>query len=124
MVLWAAFSPDGSCIASVGRDQTVRILNANNGQEELELSGHQDTVYRVAFSPDGGQVATVSGDATVRFWDLATGVALFTLRLPMSPSDPGPWDFDFRCNGPDCWIAVPLIRGKLVLYHLTGIYGE
>jgi WD40 repeat protein len=83
------------------------------------------TPARVAFSPDGGQVATVSADATVRFWDLTTGTALFTLRLPTNSGYPEPlWDFDFRCTGPDCWIAVPLTRGKLVLYHLTGIYGE
>ena len=83
------------------------------------------TPARVAFSPDGGQVATVSADATVSLWDLTTGTALFTLRLPTNSGYPEPlWDFDFRCTGPDCWIAVPLTRGKLVLYHLTGIYGE
>lgn len=70
-------------------------------------------------------MATVSADATVRFWDLTAGTALFTLRLPTNSGYPVPlWDFDFRCTGPDCWIAVPLTRGKLVLYHLTGIYGE
>jgi WD40 repeat protein len=125
MALWATFSPDGSRIASVGRDQIVRILDARSGQEEQALIGHENTVLRVAFSPDGGQVATVSSDTTVRFWDLATGTALFTLRLPTNRASGIPlWDFDFRCTGPDCWIAVPLTRGKLVLYHLTGIYGE
>jgi WD40 repeat protein/energy-coupling factor transporter ATP-binding protein EcfA2 len=125
IVLWAAFSPGGSCIASVGRDGMAHILNARNGQEEQTLIGHENTIYRVAFSPDGGQVATVSGDATVRFWDLTAGTALFTLRLPTNRlGGSSLWDFDFRCTGPDCWIAVPLTRGKLVLYHLTGIYGE
>ena len=125
MIFWAAFSPDGSRIASVGRDLRVRILNACNGQEEQALIGHENTVYRVAFSPDGGQVATVSMDATVRFWDLTAGTALLTLRLPTNSGYPTPlWDFDFRCTGPDCWIAVPLTRGKLVLYHLTGIYDD
>ena len=125
MAFWAAFSPDGSRIASVGRDRIVHILNAHNGQEAQALIGHENTVYRVSFSPDGGQVATVSMDATVRFWDLTTGTALFTLRLPTNSGWPTPlWDFDFRCTGPDCWIAVPLTRGKLVLYHLRGIYGE
>ncbi|MFO1433116.1 MAG: WD40 repeat domain-containing protein [Candidatus Competibacteraceae bacterium] len=125
MVIWVAFSPDGNHIASVGRDYVVHILNARNGQEEQALIGHEQTVLRVAFSPDGGQVATVSADATVRFWDLTAGTALFTLRLPTNSGYPEPlWDFDFRCTGPDCWIAVPLTRGKLVLYRLTGIYGE
>jgi len=103
----------------------VHILNTSNGQEAQALIGHENTVFRVSFSPDGGQVATVSTDATFRFWDLTTGNALFTLRLPTNSGLPTPlWDFDFRCTGPDCWIVVPLTRGKLVLYHLRGIYGE
>lgn len=123
-VFWAAFSPDDNCIISVGRAQPVRTLNARDCQKEQVLIGHEDAVYRVAFSPDGGQAATVSADATVRFWDLTTGAALFSLRLPTNTRPSPLWDFDFRCTGPDCWIAVPLTRGKLVLYHLTGIYGD
>jgi len=122
---WATFSPDGNTIASVGRDQLVRVMSVHDGHLQQTLTGHESTVYRAAFSPDSGQVATVSADATVRLWDLTTGSELFTLRLPTNSGYPTPlWDFDFRCTGPDCWIAVPLTRGKLVLYRLKGVYGD
>ena len=67
--------------------------------------------------PDGRQLATVSSDITVRPWDLATGNELFALRLPTEFRQPSPlWDFDFRCTpAGDCWIAVPLTRGRLAL---------
>ena len=65
-------------------------------------------------------MATVSSDATVRLWDLSNGSELFTLHLPTQVGSSSPlYDFDFRCiPNKHCWIAVPLARGKLVLYDL------
>ncbi len=125
-ILWAAFSPDGTRIASVGRDHLVHILKTSDGSEETAFIGHEDRVFRVIFSPDGKQVATVSMDATLRFWDLTTGKELFALRLPANSGHPIPlYDFDFRCDsesGGNCRIAVPLTKGRLVLYNLGWIY--
>lgn len=85
--------------------------------------GHEQSVFRAIFSPDSSQLATVSSDATVKLWEVKTGKELFTLRLPTNSGYPTPlWDFDFRCvpQG-ECWIAVPLTRGKLVVYGLGGM---
>ncbi len=125
---WATFSPDDSRVATVGLDQRLRILRVYEGDEEQVLTGHEDMISRVVFSPDGEQVATVSTDATIRLWDLIRGVELFALRLPTYlGSSPPVWDFSFHCtplstSGGECWIAVPLIHGKLVLYHLGQLY--
>ncbi|MCP4700909.1 MAG: hypothetical protein GY862_29250 [Gammaproteobacteria bacterium] len=59
----------------------------------------------------------------MRFWDLSNGVELFALRLPALPNPPAPL-WDFRCTPTGCWIAVPLTRGKLVLYELGRIYTQ
>jgi len=118
-LMWANFSPDNKWVASVGRDGVVHIYTTQDGQEQYRLVGHENTIFRAIFSPDSQQVATVGGDATVRLWDLSNGSELFSLRLPMSRGENGPWDFDFRClPNKHCWIAVPLTQGKLVLYDL------
>ncbi|MDM8524858.1 hypothetical protein QUF80_15930 [Desulfococcaceae bacterium HSG8] len=123
-ILWAAISPDGRRVAAVGRDLLVHIFNANTGKAEHAFVGHEQAIWRVEFSPDGGQVATVSSDGTLRFWDLETKTELFSIRLPSHRSPPTPlWDFSFRCTG-DCWLAVPLTSGKLVLYRMEGVYGD
>ncbi len=126
---WANLSPDGQWIATIGERTTVNIYNSQNGQLQYQLNGHENTVYRAIFSSNSQLIATVSSDATVKLWDLNNGNELFSLRLPTNTGFvdgndfyPPLWDFDFRCNSENhCWIAVPLTRGKLVVYGLGGM---
>jgi WD40 repeat protein len=125
-VMWATFSPNQQQVASAGRDWLVNIYSIKDNLLSHSLIGHEQTIHRAIFTPDGHQIISVSGDATVRLWDLHNEAELFTLHLPTTLEDSTPplWDFDFRCTNTsnDCWIAVPLTQGKLVLYHLVGIY--
>jgi len=122
-LMWSIFSPDDQHIVTIGRGQPVHIYSITDKFSKLSLTGHENTIYRVIFSPDGGQVATISSDATLRLWDLHNKNALFILRLPTNIGRPVSFrDFDFRCTPQGCWIAVPLTRGKLMLYELGDIY--
>jgi len=126
-ITWAALSPDNKKIASVGSKHLVYIYTGDNQQITDKLVGHKNTIYRVIFSPDSQQIATVSSDTTVRLWDLNNGNTLFTLQLPEKKDKNTSrtsilYDFDFRCTPQGCFIAVPLYRGKLLLYELGQIY--
>ena len=56
-----AFSPDGKRIVTGSGDQTVKVWDADTGQEVLTLKGHTAQVTSVAFSPDGKRIVSGSG---------------------------------------------------------------
>ena len=64
-----AFDRDGRRIATTSWDGTVKLWDADTGQEVLTLRGHTAGVNCLAFSPDGDWIASGSIDATARIWD-------------------------------------------------------
>ena len=75
-----AFSPDGKRIVTGSEDKTVKVWDAETGQEVLALKGHTDDVSSVAFSPDGKRIVTGSEDRTVKVWDAETGQEVLALK--------------------------------------------
>jgi len=68
-VISVAFSPDGRRIVSGSTDKTLKVWDAESGQETLTLKGHTDYVTSVAFSPDGRRIVSGSWDKTLKVWD-------------------------------------------------------
>jgi WD40 repeat protein len=75
-----AYSPDGRRIVAGYNDNTMRVWDAESGQELRSLRGHEGIVKSVAFSPDGWRIVSGSNDKTVRVWDAERGQELRCLR--------------------------------------------
>jgi WD40 repeat protein/serine/threonine protein kinase len=65
------FSPDGSQVATAGKDGTIKLWDTATGQELTTLQEHRGEVNWVTFSPDGKTMASAGDDGTVRLWDVS-----------------------------------------------------
>ncbi len=74
------FSPDGSRLASIGKDQTLRIWNAATGEQTRAPIGLKGPGQGLSFSPNGRYLATCewNGDK-IQIWSLTTQSVAVTL---------------------------------------------
>jgi hypothetical protein len=80
VVFAAAFHPDGTRLATAGRDRAVWLWDVARGEQVARLQGHTSYVWSLAWSPDGATLASGSGDFTVRLWDTAPLKARYHAR--------------------------------------------
>jgi WD40 repeat protein len=69
----AAWSPDGTRIATYTGNKIGNIWDAGTGEKLLQFSGHIGQVWGLFWSPTGERLATGGYDNTVRVWDTTTG---------------------------------------------------
>lgn len=71
----AAFSSDGSLLATGSADATIRLWETETGKLLTVFEGHSGQVRTVMFSADDSKILTSSADATIRLWSV-TGLEL------------------------------------------------
>ena len=74
-----AFASDGVVAAGGYANGSVRLWDANSGEELRTLSGHRGSVLSVAFTAEGGCLASGGGDGSIRLWDVNSGAELRAL---------------------------------------------
>ena len=76
----AAYSPDGTTIATACEDQIIRLWSATNGGLLAELSGHTNFINHIAFSSDGKKLISSGSDATAKIWDVSSRQEILTIK--------------------------------------------
>lgn len=62
-------SPNGKLIATCSSDKTIKLWDAQTGQLQTTLRGHNDGVSDIAFSYNNMYLASASDDLTIRIWE-------------------------------------------------------
>jgi WD40 repeat protein len=73
-----AVSPDGTLVASGGRDARIVVADASTGAAIARWHAHDGSVWGLTFSSDGRTLASSGGDGVVHLWSRAD------LRTPAS----------------------------------------
>ncbi|MFT3767709.1 MAG: caspase family protein [Minicystis sp.] len=76
VIMAASFCPDGRLLASVGRDQTMKLWDVASGRQIRTFTGtpgDQTDDPTLAWRPDGQWIAVTGGPDGVRVWEVATG---------------------------------------------------
>lgn len=88
-----AFSPDGTLLATVADDSTVRLWRSSDGSPVHVMEGHGNrpkdwrggdvdfiVIESIAFDATGERLITASKDRTARIWDVKSGALLGVLE--------------------------------------------
>jgi WD40 repeat protein len=89
VIISGNFSPDGTRVVSASShniifdpsdSNTIKVWDAQTGEELQTLKSPSDSFKSVNFSPDGTRVVSASDNNTVKIWDAQTGEELKTLN--------------------------------------------
>ncbi len=113
-----AFSPDGARLATVGRDNTLKIWQVEGDQGPVILGESEQPLMCLAFSADGARIASGSLDGTVCLWD----------TKPARPGDGGtvnlgevfPESIDFSPDGRTVAVGTVYPGRRFLQIHDTG----
>src|SRR5713101_1835392 len=83
-VTCATFSSDGKRILSGSEDRSLRLWEADSGEELRAFAGHENWVTAVAWSPDGTLALSASDDMTLKLWHVSRGREVDDLDLSRS----------------------------------------
>lgn len=72
-------SPDGQTVAIGDEFGEIRLYRVADGQIQLQLTAHTNTVTALAFSADGRLLASCAHDQTARIWHTQSGRLLHSL---------------------------------------------
>lgn len=80
-----SWSPDGSRLAFGGADKSVRILNADTGQEQVKFDNHSDWTFQTVWTLDGKRLLSGSRDRAMKLIQVSDGQFIDDINKLLEP---------------------------------------
>lgn len=107
-------APMGSLAHEIKADDTLRLIDTQNGTQLRDILGENQDLDAVGVTPDGRFVAAGGSGRSTSIWDTATGQRINTI-----PSDAPLTAIAFAPDGKQ--MALGTRDGSLSLYRLSGV---
>ena len=126
-----AWSPDSTCLASVGGEPLIKIWDTSTGNLQHTFKAHSSkffernsSSYYVAWSQDSTCLASANlNDKTIKLWDVNTGNVLQTITCHTKSIHCVAWSPDETCFAVACeggLIKIWDAHSGLILQTFTG----
>ena len=112
VVVYAAFSGDGTRVVTASDDYTARVWDVRTGSAITPPLRHGNPVGQAEFVWNDSRIASIGQDETVRFWDAATGLAT------SAPFSLGSMPIRFSVHPNGRILAVNTIAGRIQFVDL------
>ncbi|MEM7391031.1 MAG: hypothetical protein AAF492_01685, partial [Verrucomicrobiota bacterium] len=84
------WAPDGSLVATCGRDPALSLWDPLRGRLVHRLRGHAGTIAGFMFLSDGRRLMSYDVGGTVKLWDVGSGREILSFSNPGSGRNPFP----------------------------------
>ncbi len=81
-----AICPDRQKLAVALADNSIRLLNASDGQTLSTIAGHTDQIVSLRFSDDSTRLVSASKDQSIRIWNATDGTLAARFDAPVVPA--------------------------------------
>lgn len=115
----AAFSRDGTRLATGASDFKARVFDVTTGRTLADEFDHKGPVTHVGFSPDGHRLLTCSGETVARLWEIdLIGAGRKRLAAELGGHTSLVANAEFNADGTR--IATASWDGSVQLWDVTG----
>ena len=119
-ILRFCLSYNSALVATIGKDNTIRVYDANTSQCVQTLRGFDSSLVKVEFSPDSEYLLSFSADTFIRIWRVDTSGNSTTLVSGRERPNIKGFIFspDFK------YLATVMSDATLYIYDATSLTGS
>jgi WD40 repeat protein len=116
---YAAWSPDGSLVATGGGTGQIQVWDSATGTKLLDFRGHSSEIGELGWFPSGNRIWTVSGDGSAKVWKVSQALLSVGCWPSCPPSPWGGWYSNAAWSPSGEHVAAGYADGSVIVWDVA-----